>query len=136
MPTLAPSLCRQAISAIPQVGMGKTVDGRSYKRHYGYSSSAGPESTSPPRALRLSLARAILREIRNLVWRIAEIRRRELDLQGISIDLPPEIAFPREQQESGLAHCMQGTHNLCTSRHAVSPIEVELFLQGRRCGAS
>jgi hypothetical protein len=107
----------------------------SRKPHYGYANSSARASSSPPPLFRSSLLREVLREIRNCLRRIGEIRRRALDRQGISIDPLPEIAAPCAR-ESGSACCIRDMQNLYNVRPATTLIDAELFLQGWTCGAA
>jgi len=114
----------------------KSAADRSHIRHHGYASSSCRASTRPPRALRASLAQEVLREIRSLFRRISEIRSRELDRRGISIDPLREIALPREERESALAGCIEDTQNLYTSRPGTTLIDSELFVRGWDAGSA
>ena len=93
-----------------------------------------PVAVRPHRSLRISLLRAVLREIRSLISRIAEIRDRQLDLQGVSVDPCQEQSFPPELRESALARCIADTRNLYKSRPATTLIDAELFVQGWKLG--
>jgi hypothetical protein len=84
---------------------------------------------------RASLVRAILREIRNLFWRIREIRRTQLHRRGISINPLRQTPSPPERRENALACCIQDTRSLCTSRPVTTLIEAQLFVQGWELGA-
>lgn len=114
----------------------KTAGDFPRRRHYGYASSSALVSTTPPRLFRVSLVREVLREIRNLFWRIGEIRRRELDRQGIWVNPLPDKSYPLALRERALGDCSTDTHNLCTSRHHVSLIEVQKFVQGWTLGCA
>jgi hypothetical protein len=102
----------EATSSSREFAEGKSDGDHSRTRYCGCASSFACASKTRPHLFRVSLAREVLREIRNLFWRIGEIRRRALDRQGISTDPLREIRLPHEPQASALACCIRDTHNL------------------------
>jgi len=114
---------------------GKLASVCLHKRHYGYASGHAGVSTKPPRLLRLSLVRALLREMRSLLWRIGEIRSRQLDQQGISVN-PLQKSYPAMARERALDDCNRDMRNLYISRRYTTLIEAEIFAQGWSYGAA
>lgn len=105
------------------------------REHHGYSNLCGCESANPPRVFRLSLAQAILREIRSLFSRIRELQRRRLDRRGISLD-PLHQIESLEVRERASGCCTEDMHNLYASRLLTTLIEAELFAEGSSAGAA
>jgi hypothetical protein len=126
----------EATSSSREFAEDKSAGDHSRTRHCGYASSFACASKARPHLFRVSLAREVLREIRNLFWRIGEIRRRALDRQRISIDPLREIRLPHEPQASALACCIRDTHNLYACRPLTTLIEAELFVRGWEAGAA
>lgn len=116
--------------------MGRRVGHRSSTEHYGYANSQGCASATAPPIFRLSLVREAVFEIRNLVWRMLEIRRRSLDRTGILIHPLHEIVSRQEQRESALEGCIRDMHNLCKHRPPLGLIEAELFVRAWESGAA
>lgn len=121
---------------VPLLQIQKDGAGRSYlyKPHYGYSNSHGLVSLAPPSMFRASLVRAVLREIRSLLWRIREIRHRSLDRMGIVID-PHHQTTSLAERESASDCCSKDTQNLYRDRPLTTLIEAELFVRGWEAGA-
>jgi hypothetical protein len=84
--------------------------------------------------VRLSMAREVLREIRNLASRIRTIQCRRLDRQGIEIPLLLECSEP-DLRERALKQCIQDMQSLCASLPATSLIDAELVSQAWNRGA-
>lgn len=103
------------------------------------SSTMHRECTSPlvgenATWFRRSLAREVLREIRNLVWRIREIQRKALDRQGFEVpQLQGQISSPAK--ENALICCTKDMRNLYASRPWTTLIEAELCAQAWNRGA-
>jgi hypothetical protein len=89
---------------------------------------------SLPYLVRLSMAREVLREIRNLGWRIGTIQCRNLDRQGVEIPRLGELVAP-DLRESALKQCMKDTQSLCASPRLSSLIDAELVSQSWNRGA-
>ena len=90
--------------------------------------------TSLKYRVRLSMAREVLRETRNLAWRIRTIQCRYLDQQGIEIPrLEGQIA--PQLRESALKQCIADTQSLCASPRLSSLIDAELVAQSWNRGA-
>ncbi len=98
--------------------------------HHGSASATGHTLHGRVPAFRLSLAREVLREIRSLLHRIAEIRRRKLDHRGICVDPTLGISIPSEQAENALNACIRDMQGLYMSRPATTLSDAELFAQG------
>jgi hypothetical protein len=83
---------------------------------------------------RFSMVREVLREIRNLVWRIRMIQCRNLDRQGIEIPrLEEHIAS--DLRESALKQCMRDMQSLSAFPRLSSLIDAELVAQSWNRGA-
>jgi len=130
------NMIRKGALAIRQSQAEMLAGDHSRKVHYGYAKSSARGSIHPRRALRFSLATAILGEIRNLAARIGEIRSRQQDRQGISIDPSRGISLPPEQREIALACCIQGMRSLYKSRCHTTSIDAELYFQGWLAGVA
>lgn len=84
--------------------------------------------------VRLSMVREVLRETRNLAWRIRSIQCRNLDRQGIEIYRLEEYIAP-ELRESALRQCTRDMQSLCASPRLSSLIDAELVPQSWNRGA-
>lgn len=102
---------------------------------YGYASGSSLPSRKPPHPFRVSLAREVLREIRNLFVRIAKLRAKQLDRQGISLEpLSPQL-FPLVLREKALSDCTQDMRSLYTDHRRPTLTDLQLFAQAWKLGA-
>jgi hypothetical protein len=91
-------------------------------------------SVSDPGVYRGSLIREVLREIRSLFWRIAEIRRTQIHRRRASINPFPETSLRPKEYRHALASCIADIQNLST-RRPVTLLDVSLVAQGWAAGA-
>jgi hypothetical protein len=84
--------------------------------------------------VRLSMLREVLRESRNLVWRIQTIQCKNLDRQGIEIPRLEEHIAP-DLRERALRQCIRDMQSLCASPRLSSLIDAELISQSWNRGA-